>query len=131
MIREQVEAIIAKADEISWQAGCEGGPVEAGTEVRVLFDRRDPASLLWPRRQALQERLTARGQDSDAVIGRRMADAINEMQHYDEYDYLIFNDDFDIALKELEALFRARRLRREAQQQRFAGELRALLEQPG
>jgi len=70
-------------------------------------------------------------QDSDEVIIRRMADAINEMGHYGEYDYLVFNDDFDVALLELEALFRARRLRCEAQQRRYSSQLKELLEPPG
>ena len=121
-VLERLEAGEDVILEIDWQGA---------RQVYAAFPQALRVFILPPGRQALQERLTARGQDSDAVIGRRMADAINEMQHYDEYDYLIFNDDFDIALTELEALFRARRLRREAQQQRFAGELRALLEQPG
>ena len=58
-------------------------------------------------------------------------DAINEMGHYGEYDYLVFNDDFDVALLELEALFRARRLRCEAQQRRYSSQLKELLEPPG
>ncbi len=120
-VLERLEAGEDVILEIDWQGA---------RQVYAAFPQALRVFILPPGRQALQERLTARGQDSDAVIGRRMADAINEMQHYDEYDYLIFNDDFDIALTELEALFRARRLRREAQQQRFAGELRALLEQP-
>ncbi len=60
-----------------------------------------------------------------------MGDAVNEMRHYDEYDYLVFNDDFDVALHELEALFRARRLRSDAQQQRYASQLKELLEPTG
>ena len=105
--------------EIDWQGArqvSEGFP----QAVRVF--------ILPPSRKALRDRLTSRGQDSDEVIARRMADAVSEMQHYDEYDYLIFNDDFDLALIELEALFRARRLRSDAQQQRYCSQLKGLLE---
>ena len=87
--------------------------------------------ILPPSREALRERLMSRGQDSDEVISRRMADAVKEMRHYDEYHYLIFNDDFHVALAELETLFIARRLRSDAQQQRCASQLRGLLEASG
>jgi guanylate kinase len=56
-----------------------------------------------------------------------MTEAVSEMSHHDEYHYLIFNDEFDAALGELEALFRARRLRHEAQQQRYSTVLTGLL----
>jgi guanylate kinase len=87
--------------------------------------------ILPPSREALRERLAGRGQDSEEVINRRMADAVSEMSHYDEFDYLVFNDDFATALGELMALFRARRLRSEAQRQRYASELKGLLEPAG
>ena len=108
--------------EIDWQGA---------RQVSAAFPQAVRVFILPPDREVLQQRLQSRGQDSDAVIQRRMADAVNEMSHYDEYDYLIFNDDFDQALSELEALFRARRLRSDAQQQRYGNQLRGLLEPPG
>ena len=69
--------------------------------------------ILPPSRETLRQRLTARGQDSEQVIERRMRDAISEMSHYGEYHYLVFNDDFEHAVAELRALFVAQRLRRE------------------
>ncbi len=56
-----------------------------------------------PSRDALEQRLRGRGQDSDEIIARRMRDAVSETSHYDEYDYLVINDDFDTALGELRA----------------------------
>jgi guanylate kinase len=47
----------------------------------------------------LLERLTDRGQDNSAIIEHRMKEAVSEMQHYDEFDYLVVNDDFDIVHK--------------------------------
>jgi len=95
--------------EIDWQGA---------RQVSEAFPQALRVFILPPSYEALRDRLTSRGQDSEEVIARRMADAVSEMQHYDEYDYLIFNDAFDLALIELEALFRARRLRNDAQQQR-------------
>ncbi len=105
--------------EIDWQGA---------RQVFEAFPQAVRVFILPPSREALRQRLTGRGQDSEDVIDRRMADAVSEMSHYEEFDYLIFNDDFDTALGELIALFSARRLRSEAQQQRYASELRELLE---
>ena len=80
---------------------------------------------------ALRERLRARGQDDEAVIERRMRDAVNEMSHYGEYDYLIVNEVFHTAHDELSAIIRCRRLRQGVQQRRHAGLLAALLASTG
>ena len=121
-VLERLEADEDVILEIDWQGA---------RQVSAAFPEALRVFILPPSREALLERLTTRGQDSDEVISRRMADAINEMSRYDEYDYLIFNDDFDAALLELEALFRARRLRSDAQQQRYGGQLKGLLEPVG
>jgi len=83
--------------------------------------------ILPPSREALQQRLQDRGQDDDAVIARRMRDAISEMSHYDEYDYLVINDDFELARDELAAILRCHRLRLPPQRQYHAGLLAGLL----
>jgi len=121
-VLERLEADEDVILEIDWQGA---------RQVSAAFPEAVRIFILPPSREALLERLTTRGEDSDEVIGRRMADAINEMSRYDEYDYLIFNDDFDAALLELEALFRARRLRSDAQQQRYGSQLKGLLEHSG
>ena len=108
--------------EIDWQGA---------RQVSEAFPQAVRIFILPPSREALQARLATRGQDSEDVISRRMADAFDELKHYNEYDYLIFNDEFDVALLELDALFRARRLRREAQQQRYTSQLKGLLEPDG
>jgi guanylate kinase len=121
-VAERLEAGEDMVLEIDWQGARQ--VFEALPQAVKVF-------ILPPSREALRERLTSRGQDSDEVISRRMADAVKEMRHYDEYHYLIFNDDFNVALAELEALFRARRLRSDAQQQRYASQLKGLLEASG
>jgi guanylate kinase len=121
-VLERLEADEDVILEIDWQGA---------RQVAEAFPQAVRIFILPPSREALQERLTTRGQDSDEVISRRMADAINEMSRYDEYDYLIFNDDFDVALLELEALFRASRLRNDAQQQRYTSQLKGLLDPSG
>ncbi|VAW77208.1 Guanylate kinase [hydrothermal vent metagenome] len=105
--------------EIDWQGARQ--VASAAPEAVKVF-------ILPPSAAALRERLAARGQDSDEIIERRMRDAISEMSHYAEYQYLIFNDDFDAAVDELRAVFVSRRLRLETQGPRNASVLAGLLE---
>lgn len=83
--------------------------------------------ILPPTQEALRHRLTNRGQDSGEIIERRMREAVSEMSHYVEYDYLVINDDFNHALSDLKAIFRSNQLSQTQQQQRHAGLLSELL----
>ena len=104
--------------EIDWQ-GAE--------QVRKLMPQARSIFILPPSQQALRERLNNRGQDSDEIIDGRMREAVSEMSHYVDYDYLIINDDFALALEDLKAIFRANRLQQKRQQQRFGKLLAELL----
>ncbi|MEX0729588.1 MAG: guanylate kinase [Aquisalimonadaceae bacterium] len=101
-LRQGVDVIL----EIDWQGA---------RQVREAMPEAVSIFILPPSLLALEERLRARGQDSDAVIARRMRDAVNEMSHYQEYDYLVVNDDFREARNDLHAIVRSRRLRGSAQ----------------
>ena len=85
--------------EIDWQGA---------QQVRKLIDCRS-IFILPPSLQALRQRLTGRGQDDEAVINQRMAEAKSEISHYPEADYLIINDDFEQALLELKAIIGSHR----------------------
>lgn len=86
--------------EIDWQ-GAE--------QVRSNFPESTSIFILPPSKAALEQRLRGRGQDNEEIIARRMRDAENEMSHYVEFDYLIVNDQFDVALTDLAAIIIARR----------------------
>ncbi len=86
--------------EIDWQ-GAE--------QVRNNFPESTSIFILPPSKSALEQRLRGRGQDNDETIARRMRDAENEISHYVEFDYLIVNDQFDVALFNLAAIIIARR----------------------
>ena len=104
--------------EIDWQ-GAE--------QVRKLMPQARSIFILPPSQQALRERLNNRGQDSEEIIDGRMREAVSEMSHYVDYDYLIINDDFALALEDLKAIFHASRLQQKRQQQRFGKLLAELL----
>ena len=120
--RSTVEAVLARGEdlilEIDWQGA---------RQIRELLPQCQTIFVLPPSREALQDRLSARGQDDAATIARRMADAISEMSHYGEYDYLVINDDFDTALAELRAILEVRRLQTPRQAVRRAELIAALL----
>ncbi|MET1079394.1 MAG: guanylate kinase [Pseudomonas sp.] len=104
--------------EIDWQGA---------QQVRRLMPQARSIFILPPSQQALSQRLTNRGQDSDETIAQRMREAVSEMSHYVEYDYLVINDDFTQALDDLKAIFRANQLQQQLQQQRFSDLLSQLL----
>jgi guanylate kinase len=104
--------------EIDWQGA---------QQVRRLMPQAKSIFILPPTQEALRQRLTNRGQDNDEIIERRMRDAVSEMSHYIEYDYVVINDDFGTALDDLKAIFRAQRLQLEPQQKRYLPLLNALL----
>ncbi|HZD25602.1 MAG TPA: guanylate kinase [Alphaproteobacteria bacterium] len=71
--------------------------------------------ILPPSTVELQRRLERRAQDSPEVVARRMAKAADEMSHWAEYDYVIVNDDPELALDQVRSILQAERLRRERQ----------------
>lgn len=104
--------------EIDWQGA---------QQVRELMPETAGIFILPPSREELQKRLDNRGQDSAEIIAGRMAEAISEMSHYNEYDYVIINDDFDQALAELKAVIIAQRQKLTCQQARHGKLLTDLL----
>jgi guanylate kinase len=71
--------------------------------------------ILPPSTRALESRLRARAQDTDEVVARRMSEASSEMSHWQEYDYVIVNDDLDKSLNQVRAILAAERLKRQRQ----------------
>lgn len=113
-LREGYDLIL----EIDWQGA---------QQVRRLMPEAKSIFILPPTQEALRHRLTNRGQDSGEIIEQRMCEAVSEMSHYVEYDYLLINDDFAHALSDLKAIFRANQLLQGPQQQRHGGLLSELL----
>jgi guanylate kinase len=108
--------------EIDWQGA---------RLVRELMPAAVSIFIIPPSQEALQQRLEDRGQDDDEVIARRMRDAVSEMSHYDEYDYLVINDVFQEALDELVLIMRSGQLRLAPQCRQHAALLADLLASAG
>lgn len=103
--------------EIDWQ-GAE--------QVRRLIPECVGIFIVPPSPDVLRERLTGRGTDAPEVVERRLQEAAEECSHAVEFDYLVVNDDFDVALQDLLAIVRGQRLRMAAQQVRHRGLLARL-----
>jgi len=78
--------------EIDWQGA---------RQVRTLMSEAVSIFILPPTRPELERRLKHRGTDDAAVIARRLRDAVTDMSHWSEFDYVVVNDDFDRAVKDL------------------------------
>jgi guanylate kinase len=104
--------------EIDWQGA---------QQVRKLMPETVSLFILPPSLACLRQRLTGRGQDDVSVIDARMSEAISEMSHYVEADYLIINDDFTTALAQLQALISSQHLRLSRQVERYKDLLTDLL----
>jgi len=88
--------------EIDWQGA---------QQMRRQFPEAASIFILPPSIAELERRLRHRGADNEDVIARRVAGALGEMRHVGEFDFVIINNDLDVALGELKAAVRASRLR--------------------
>lgn len=120
--RQAVQAELATGRDVILEIDWQGAQ-----QVRRLMPGCQSVFILPPSREVLESRLRARGQDTEAVIARRLEEAVAEMGHYAEFDYLVVNDDFDHALDELRTIVTANRLRVGRQQARHRGLLDELL----
>ena len=107
--RAEVMAMLARGRDvlfdIDWQGARAIAATAPGDTVRVF--------ILPPSMADLAERLHSRAQDAEDVIARRLGRAKGEIEKWSDYDYVIVNDDFERAYRELRAIYWAERLRRE------------------
>ena len=90
--------------DIDWQ-GTQQLEQAMGDDLVRIF-------ILPPSTDDLRDRLIKRAQDSSSVVAKRMAEASREISHWAEYDYVIINDDVEVASAEITAILTAERLRR-------------------
>jgi len=109
--RAPVEEELAKGHDVlfdvDWQ-GAQQLEQNAGDDLVGIF-------ILPPSTAELERRLHGRAQDSDEVVAVRMAQAADEMSHWDAYDYIIVNDDGEDSVTRVQAILQAERLRRKRQ----------------
>lgn len=104
--------------DIDWQGA---------KQIREQYPESVNIFLLPPSPEILRQRLEGRKRESQEIIEKRLLLAHNEISHYNEFDYLIINDDFDVALNELKAIIQARRLMLHRQQHKHAELIQKLL----
>jgi guanylate kinase len=94
--REPVEAQLASGHDVVLEIDWQGAQ-----QVRKALPEAKTIFILPPSRRALEERLRNRATDSNEVIERRLRDAVGDMTHWREFDYVVVNDAFEHALKDL------------------------------
>ena len=92
LIREKLDEGVDVILEIDWQGA---------RQVKENMPNAISIFILPPSKEELLGRLQQRAQDNDETINKRMSDAQNQMQHFNEFDYLVINDDFNSALNDL------------------------------
>jgi guanylate kinase len=105
--RPVVEALYTGRDvlfDIDWQGTQQLAQAMEDDLVRIF--------ILPPTAEELRERLIRRAQDSASTVAKRMAKAAAEISHWPEYDYVIVNDDINVAAAQIDAILTAERLRR-------------------
>jgi guanylate kinase len=117
-VEQQLQAGTDVILEIDWQGA---------QQVKHLLPDTRAIFIMPPSRQTLEQRLNTRGQDDATIIAARMAEAVEEMSHYVEGDFLVVNGDFEQALGELQAIITCQRLRTSRQQQVLSPMLGELL----
>ena len=97
--RKQVEQLLDAGQDVLLEIDWQGAQQirRALPECRSIF-------VLPPSREALEQRLRGRGTDTDEVIARRLRDSLADLSHWNEFDYIVVNDDFERATQELEAI---------------------------
>ncbi|AUI65258.1 MULTISPECIES: guanylate kinase [Glaesserella] len=119
MIERSLEQGIDVFLDIDWQGA---------RQIRAKVPNVKSVFILPPSKAELEKRLIGRGQDSAETIAKRMSEAVSEMSHYDEFDYVIVNDDFQVALAELKSILAAERLKQSAQAVRHQALIAQLLQ---
>ncbi len=101
--RRQVEAALARGEDIILEIDWQGAQ-----QVRAAMPEAITIFILPPSRAALEERLRQRSTDTDEVIARRLRDAVADMSHWQEFDYVIINEHFEAAVEELRTIVAGR-----------------------
>jgi len=117
-VRAQLEAGVDVILEIDWQGAL---------QVRDIFPEAVMIFILPPSVATLRQRLSARGQDSQEIIEKRLAGSVTEMAQYVNFDYVVINDNFEVALAELKAIIIADRQTLARQQDRYANTIASLI----
>lgn len=110
MIKQSLEKGIDVFLDIDWQGA---------RQIRQKIPNIKTIFILPPSKAELEKRLIGRGQDSADTIAQRMAKAVSEMSHYNEFDYVIVNDDFQTAVNQLKSILTAEQLKQQTQAVRY------------
>jgi len=111
--KKAVDSILDKGVDVILEIDWQGAQ-----QVRKLMPEAQSIFILPPSKEELEQRLRGRGTDSDEVIAKRLGQSCDDIKHFDEFDYVVINDNFETAVGELVSIFQANRVTLEKQQQK-------------
>ncbi len=114
--RRYVEEMLGKGVDVILEIDWQGHQ-----QIKKLFSHSISVFILPPSLNDLRDRLIKRNSDHANIIEKRLADVRETVSHIDEFDYLVMNDDFDLALRDLMTIVSAGRLLARAQHRKYAG----------
>lgn len=109
--KQEIEGCLEKGIDVFLDIDWQGAQ-----QVCAQMPQAKSIFILPPSLAELEKRLRRRGQDSEEVIQTRLARALSEISHYQEYDYLIVNDNFDISIQQLNIIVQSQKLTLDSQQ---------------
>jgi len=121
--RSQVEQHLAAGDDVILEIDWQGA-----RQVKASMPDCASIFIMPPSRGELERRLRDRKTDSDQVIRRRLRDALCDMQHWSEFDYVIVNDELATASDELAAVFAGRGEANQSDNEALKKRVRAICE---
>jgi guanylate kinase len=101
--RETVEKLLGSGHDVVLEIDWQGAE-----QVREAMPEAETVFILPPSRDSLEQRLRARMTDSEEVIQRRLRDAVSDMGHWQDFKYVVVNDDFERAVNDLAAIVEGR-----------------------
>jgi guanylate kinase len=108
--KQQIEQRLSQGIDVILDIDWQGAQ-----QIRSIYPQAISIFLLPPSLETLRERLQNRQQDQLEIIEKRMKQAQDELRHFDEFDYLIVNEEFDNALAQLRSIVIAERLKKDIQ----------------
>ena len=94
--------------DIDWQGARQIKQNFSADQIVSIF-------ILPPSIQELERRLRARAQDPEEIVQERMREARNEISHYEEYDFMIINEDLNTSYQKIRSIIEAKRVARQNQ----------------
>jgi guanylate kinase len=120
--RKHVEDMLVKGNDVILEIDWQGA-----RQIKQRFAKAISIFILPPSIEALKQRLDARNQDNKDIINKRMQASVSEIKHFNEFDYLVVNDNFEDAIEKISSIIYSKRLTLDIQTKKYKNLIKKLL----